>query len=157
MAASTPYVLFGHRRTKDAMRTSIRIPAAILVGLGALSAAFAPWVAAYSVPKDQQDAKKVYVGSLNAFETPCEVDLNAVIQESVEYQRIKKRDIKRGTGEYWILMEKASQRSLRAVAAYAKDANYDLVASVGYLGGLDPAIDAEDVTEKVIEIVKEDD
>ena len=44
----------------------------------------------------------------------------------------------------------------RAVAAYAKDAEYDLVAGIGYLGSLDPAIDAVDVTEDVIEVLTED-
>ncbi len=156
MAASTPYVLIGHRRTRDAMRTSIRIVFVFAASLSALSAAFAPLASSYAIPKDQQDAKKVYVGNVNAFEAPCEVDMSAVTQEAPEYQRIKKRDIKRGTGEYWILMEKASQRSLRAVTAYAKDAEYDLVASIGYLGSLDPAIDAVDVTDEVIEVLTED-
>lgn len=134
------------------MRTGIPL-FALLAGAIALSGAFAPDISAYSVPKEQQDPKKVYLGSLNSFESPCEVDLSAVVQESPEFQRIRKRDIKRGTGEYWILMEKASQRSLRAVASYAKDAGHDLVAGIGYLGSLDPAIVAEDVTEKVIEVV----
>jgi len=112
--------------------------------------------AAYSIPSDQVDARKLYWGSPDAFEKPGEIDLQKVIAETPEYKEIKKKKIERGTGKYWILMSQASERALKAVAAYGKATEYDLIAASGYLETLEPAIPADDVTKAVTKALTED-
>jgi len=111
---------------------------------------------AHCVPEKQQDPTCLYHGSLDSFENAGEVVLGEVVQATPEYKSIGKKKIKRGTGEYWILMEKASSRALRAVESFAGDSDYDLIVASGYLGSVDPAIPAEDVTKQVIESMLED-
>lgn len=111
---------------------------------------------AYSVPKDQQDLKKVYWGSLNQFEKPAEVVMFEVVKSTPEYKKVAKDNVERGTGQYWILMEKATQRSLRAVTAFAEDSDYDLIALAGYLGSLDPPIASDDVTDAILKKMAEE-
>ena len=110
---------------------------------------------AHSVPKEHQDIKKVYWGSLDQFEKPGEVDLGVVIQETQEYKKIKKDKIARGTGEYWILMERSSKRALHAVSGFAEKSDYDLITVAGYLGGLEPPVETADVTKEVIKYMAE--
>lgn len=112
--------------------------------------------ATYTIPSDQVDGRKLYWGSPEAFEKPGEIDLQKVITETPEYKEIKKKKVERGTGKYWILMSQASERALKAVAAYGKVSEYDLIAASGYLGALEPAIPADDVTEAVTKALTED-
>lgn len=110
----------------------------------------------YAIPKERQDSQQVYAGSLDRFERPGEVDMAAVIAQSPEYERIQEKKIKRGTGEYWILLEKASQRALRAVTVFAKNSDYDLITANGYLASVNTEIAVENVTEQVTEAMLED-
>lgn len=120
-----------------------------ILGLG-LSAA-----SAYSIPEGQLDKQKVFWGSYGSFERPGEVDYQEVIKSTPEYQQLKKKKVKRGTGEYWILLSQASDRAVRSIRSVGEDTEYDLVATQGYLGGLEPAIPAEDITNLVIEYMEE--
>ena len=107
-------------------------------------------VQADSIEKDQIDASQIYYGSPTSFENPAEVDVEAVIAATPEYQKIQKRKIDKGTGKYWILRGQASNRALKAISDVAEETDYDLIAEMGYLGNLEPPVACDDITELVI-------
>ena len=107
-------------------------------------------VQAEAIEKDQIDASQIYFGSPLSFENPAEVDVEAVIAATPEYQEIQKRKLDQGTGKYWILRGQASNRALRAISDAAEDSDYDLIAEMGYLGGLDPQVACDDITELAV-------
>ncbi|GMV99468.1 MAG: hypothetical protein AMXMBFR84_06070 [Candidatus Hydrogenedentota bacterium] len=128
------------------------------VAVGAMGvfvvALFASTAVALAIPKDQLDAKKVYYGQATAFEKPAEIRYDDIVKATPEYKEIKEKKIERGTGKYWLLMSQASDRAVKAIATVGKDSEYDLIAASGYLGKLEPAITATDITELVLEAIK---
>jgi hypothetical protein len=121
------------------------------VGFAAAGLLLAGLLGAYSIPEDQLDVQKVFWGDPSSFETPSAVDYEAVIRATAEYKQIKKDNIQRNTGKYWILMSRASDRAVNAISQTAEETEYDLVAAKGYLAGLKPAVAATDITKQVIE------
>lgn len=109
---------------------------------------------AYSIDAKILDAKKIYWGEASGFDKPAEVKYEDVVTATPQYVQIKKEKIQRGTGKYWILMSQSSDHAVRAIAAVATDEKNDLVASAGYLGGLEAPIPAQDITKTVIAAVK---
>ena len=110
----------------------------------------------YTIPKDQIDKQKIFYGPSEVFSKPAEVDYCEVVKATPEYAEIKKNKIERGTGKYWILVEQASERAIRAIRTYGKETEYDLIAASGYLGGLKPPIPAKNVTKDIIELMLDD-
>ena len=106
--------------------------------------------AGHSISSDEIDPTKVFFGNPLSFENPSEVDLGRVIMATDEYQEIKKKKIKKGTGKYWELMSKATDRAIRAVLGIGSDGNFDLICAAGYLSACDPPIEAEDATDLAI-------
>jgi hypothetical protein len=113
---------------------------------------------AYSIPEEQLDKQKVYYGVSRSkdFEKPAEVQYEQVVRATREFKEIKKKKIERGTGKYWILLSQASDRAVRAIAEVGDETEYDLIAAHGYLGSLNPAVPAVDITKDVIEVVEEE-
>lgn len=116
-----------------------------------LALAFATMAWAYSVPKDKQDQTQVFFGSLNKFENPGEVAFQQVVHETPEVEKIREDDVKRGSGEYWILMQKGTARARRAVASHAKESGLDLVTEAGYLASVVEDAAPTDITQDVID------
>lgn len=106
--------------------------------------------ASHSISSEDTDPTKVFFGDPSSFENPAEVDLARVIMATDEYQEIEKKKIKKGTGKYWELMSKATDRAIRAVLGVGRDSNFDLICSAGYLSACDPPIEAEDATDLAI-------
>ena len=104
----------------------------------------------YSIPNDKIDVQKVYYGSADGFDKAGKVDYEAIIRATPEYKEVKKKKVRRGTGKYWILLSKASDRAVRAIAEVGHESEYDLVTAEGFLSGLDPAIPSEDITGLVL-------
>jgi hypothetical protein len=129
-------------------------PVAYLLAMGSLMGAVA--AAAYSIPEDQLDSKKVFWGSAKSFETPGEVAYENIVRATPEYKKLKQDKIERGTGEYWILLSQASDRAVKSISEVGENTEYDLIAAVGYLGSLEPSIEAPDITSKVIEKMAKD-
>ena len=111
--------------------------------------------ATYSIPEDQLDAQKIYWGSATSFEQPAAVKIEDIIKATPEFEEIKRKKIRRGTGKYWILISQAQERSLEAITEVAEETDYDLVAEDGYLDGLKPTIPSVDITESVLEKLEE--
>ncbi len=132
-----------------------RITSSIIVGMGLLLCCAAIG-AKYSIPVDQVDGKKVYYGLPSQFDKPGEVRYEEVIRATPEYKAMKKEKVKRGTGRYWILLSEASNRTVRGIARVGEDSDYDLITESGYLGSLNPAIEADDITANVVKVVAED-
>lgn len=107
--------------------------------------------AAQSIPDTQVDNSRIYYGSAAAFEKPAEVNMDAALEATPEFQEIKKKKVDHGTGKYWILVSDATDRVYRAVSEVGRNSEYDLIAEKGYLGTLDPPVDCEDITAAVIE------
>jgi hypothetical protein len=63
--------------------------------------------------------------------------------------------VERGSGKYWIMMSQASDRVVKAVAHLGEESDYDLICAEGYLKGLNPPVEADDLTEKAIEVMEE--
>jgi hypothetical protein len=107
-----------------------------------------------SIDEDQFDPKQIFFGDPKDFDAPAAVNIGKVIEATPEYQEIKTEKIKRGTGKYWILLSKATDCAVAAIAEVAKELNYDLVAENSYLIGLKPKVTAEDVTKSVVEKIE---
>jgi hypothetical protein len=104
----------------------------------------------FTIPPDQLDRKQIYYGAPSSFEKPAEVDYERVVRATPEFQEIQSQNIERGTGRYWILLSRASDRVGRLVVSVGNQEEYDLIASHGYLASLEPEIPAEDITEVVL-------
>lgn len=105
----------------------------------------------FAIPAEQLDRKQVYFGAPSSFENPAEVDYERLVRATPEYREIESDRIQRGTGRYWILLSRASDRVGRVVTSVGASEDYDLIAAAGYLGGLEPAIPAKDITDTVLE------
>jgi len=103
-----------------------------------------------SIPSDQRNAGQIYYGSPDSFSNPAEVNFNAALEKTPEYEEIRRKRIDSGTGRYWILMNDANNRVHRAIRQVGSSEGYDLIAEQGYLGNLDPAIASVDITDLVI-------
>ncbi len=99
---------------------------------------------------------QVLWGSLDGFNKPGEIVFTTLVQNTDAYKAIKKREIKRGTGEYWILLDKANSRAIRAVRDFGKGSDYDLLVQAGYFAAIDPAIPAVNVTQDVLDSLEEE-
>jgi uncharacterized lipoprotein len=108
------------------------------------------FAATYSIPQETVDSSKIYYGEAKGFEKPAEIDYKKIYEETPEYKEIKSKKVSRDTGRYWILNDKANNRVLRAVKAVGDETEYDLIAESGYLGSLETAIPATDVSKNVI-------
>jgi hypothetical protein len=109
--------------------------------------------AAQAIPDSQVDTSRVYYGSTAAFDNPAEVDIEAAVHSTPEYQEIVKKKIDSGTGKYWILISDATDRVHRAISEVGKVKDFDLIAEKGYLGKLDPPVACADITARVLEAV----
>lgn len=105
---------------------------------------------ALSIPEDEVKKQKVFKGNTSDFDTPAEVDLDKVIAATPEYKEIKKEKLEQGSGKYWILLTKATERAIKAVVAATKDSKYDLVTAKGYLKSLTQPITCDDITKTVL-------
>jgi len=107
--------------------------------------------ASQSIPEAQIDDQQIFWGSPVDFDTPGEVDLDAVLEATPEYKEIRRENVQRDTARYWILLGNATNRAIRAVATVAEESGYDLVAKKGYLTSLDPPIASDDITKLVLQ------
>jgi hypothetical protein len=121
----------------------------LLVAVPFLGAAWAK-----SIDDEQLDPKQIFFGDPKAFDSPAAVDIQIIIETTPEHQEIKKYKIKRGTAKYWILLSKATDRAIEAIADVAENEGYDLIAARVYLKDLKPIVTAEDVTKTVIKKIK---
>ncbi|HOS03504.1 MAG TPA: hypothetical protein PKZ01_10515 [Candidatus Hydrogenedentes bacterium] len=107
--------------------------------------------AQFSVPPAQVDSSKVYWGNVAGFDKPGEVRFDEIVRAAPEYLDMKKKKVEQGSGKYWLLLSQASDRAIRAISDAAQEMEYDFIAAKGYLASLQPPIEADDVTARVIE------
>lgn len=112
-------------------------------------------VAAQSIPEAQLDSSRIFYGSPAAFDNPAEVDIDAAVQSTPEYQEIVKKKIDSGTGKYWILISEATDRVHRAISEVGKVKDFDLITHKGYLGSLEPPVACADITGQVLEAIEQ--
>ncbi len=112
--------------------------------------------AAQSIPDTQIDKTRILFGTPAGFEKAAEVDMDAALQATPEFQEIVKKKVDHGTGKYWILVSEASDRVHRAIGDVGRATEYDLIAEKGYLGKLDPPVDCEDITAAIVDRIHAD-
>ena len=136
----------------DIVRRGVRILFFVLIcGL-----VFGTLALGFSIPPEKVDRQKIFYGTPEKFEKPAEVDYEKIVRTTPEYVEIQKKNVDRGSGRYWILLSRASEHAVRAITKVGEDTEHDLIAAKGYLGGLDPPIPAEDVTEIAINNLKQE-
>lgn len=106
---------------------------------------------ALSIPAEKQDAQKIFYGTAEDFDVPARVNYQKIVKATPEYSSIKKKKIVSGSAKYWILISKASDRAQRLIKEVGEETTYDLIVADGYLDTMEPAIEADDVTEMVLE------
>ncbi len=110
----------------------------------------------YEIPEDLRDPSKIYFGSMNTFSNPVEILHEKIIKETDEYKEIERKKIERGTGQYWILISKASQVVKNIIEKYGKENDdIDFVTEKYYLESCGLNIEIRDVTDDIIEYMKE--
>ncbi len=120
-----------------------------------LIAAFS--IAAYAdlvIPPEEIELNQIFFGNPASFSKPAEIDVEALTIATPEFQEIKRKKLKKGTGRYWILRSNATDRAHRAIQKLAQELDYDLIANEGYLGGLQTPIDCDNITKQAIKLVK---
>ncbi len=122
----------------------------ILLGVAMMLAVTSGVAETYSIPADKVDAKKVYWGAAGSFQKPAKVDYEKVVKATPEFLSIKKTRVEQGSAKYWILVSKASDHAVRVIAQAAKEGQYDFIAASSYLGGMQPPIPADDITDLVL-------
>ncbi len=122
---------------------------AMILAVGGMMAA-----SAHTIPTDKVDAQKIFYGNAEAFEAPARVNYQKVVKATPEYSSIKKKKIVSGSAKYWILISKASDRAQRLIKEVGEETSHDLIVADGYLDTMEPAIEADDVTELVLEKLK---
>lgn len=130
------------------MRTKMKFVSSLMVGLWLLGGVGV--AEAYSIPADKVDSQKIYWGSAAKFEKPAEVSYEAVVRATPEFEEIRRKKVERGTAKFWILMSQASEHAVRLIAEVGRETDYDLISAQGYLGELDPPVEADDITELVL-------
>lgn len=111
-------------------------------------------VSGLSIPADKQDVQKIFYGAPESFEKPARVNYQDIVKATPEYSSIKKKKIVSGSAKYWILISKASERAQKLIKEVGEETAFDLIVADGYLESMEPAIQAEDVTELVLEKLK---
>lgn len=126
----------------------------IMVTVAVLFTATTAVAKIFSIPAEQADSGKVYWGTTSGFEKAGEMNYERILKATPEYKELKKDKVERGTGKYWILMSQASDRTNRAISQVGQESDYDLIAVQGYLGNLQPAIPAADITDLILDELK---
>lgn len=106
------------------------------------------------IPPADIQLDQIFFGNPSNFAKPAEIDVEALTLATPEFQEIKRKKIKKGTGKYWILRSNATDRAHRAIQQLAEDLDYDLIANEGYLGSLPTPIECDNITKKAIKLVK---
>jgi len=109
---------------------------------GATSDAFATERAGGESPKDPEpkktvDPEAVFYGDARDWKKPAEVDASLVYAEIEEYKQIREEKLQASDARYGVLLSKANKRFKCAVRKAAKDGEYDLVAKIGSVKGVD--------------------
>ena len=126
----------------------------VIATLLTLSLSWAAY-ASHSIPEDKLEAQKIYYGVTSNFSKAAEVDFEVVVRATPEYQEIRDSNIERGTGKYWILMSRASDRSNSAITTFGRESDYDIIAAKGYLESVDSDIPVEDITSEIVKKIEE--
>jgi hypothetical protein len=105
----------------------------------------------FSIPTESVEAQKIYFGTAKSFAKPGTVDYEALIKATPEFDEVRKKKVQQGTGKFWILYSQASDRVVRAISEVGTASDFDFIAAQGYLEGLQPPIQSEDITSLVLE------
>jgi hypothetical protein len=121
---------------------------AIILAISAV--AFADLV----IPPDDIELEQILFGNPASFSKPAEIDVEALTLATPEFEEIKRKKIKKGTGKYWILRSNATDRAHRAIQVVVEKTDYDLITTEGYLGDLPTPIECDNITKQAMKIVQ---
>lgn len=133
------------------VRTISKILAMIVMVCSASSAA------TYSIPAEKVNNQKIYRGSATGFDKPAKISYEDAIKATPEYTELHRKKVEPGTGRYWILLSKASDRVARTVSELGQETGYDFIAAQAYLGSFEPKIPSDDITPLLVDRLKDED
>ena len=124
----------------------------VLAAVLSVAVAGVSWGATITIGPNDLDPQVVYSPTKSGeFENPAEVDFGEVLKATEEATQVKRKGIKKGTGEYWILMNRANERIIRSILVVSQEKDYDLVVRKGGLKDIEPSVKPIDATDEVIE------
>ena len=88
-------------------------------------------------PAKSVDPEAVFYGDARDWKKAAEVDASLVYAEIDEYKQIRDEKLQASDARYGVLLSKANKRFKCAVRKAAKDGEYDLVAKIGSVKGVD--------------------
>ena len=118
-----------------AVRTR-RSPAGELVGVLLVVLVVAAAVAASGKGRARTTpVGKVYFGNPRNFYSPAELEAAKIFRVIPEYQQLVRDKVDPSDPRYWSLMDKATNRFIRALVNVSKKYDYDLIGEKGFLRG----------------------
>jgi len=97
---------------------------------------------------------KVYFGNPRNFYAPAELEAAKVFRVIPEYQQLVRDKVDPSDPLYWSLMDKATNRFIRALVSVAKKYGYDLIGEKGFLRGHRFESKVQDITLVVLDEIQ---
>ena len=97
---------------------------------------------------------KVYFGNPRNFYSPAGLEAAKVFRVIPEYQQLVRDKVDPSDPRYWSLMDKATNRFIRALVSVAKKYDYDLIGEKGFLRGHKLESKVQDITLVVLDEIQ---
>jgi hypothetical protein len=97
---------------------------------------------------------KVYFGNPRNFQCPAELEAAKIFRVIPEYQQLVRDKVEPSDPRYWSLMDKATNRFIRALVTVAKKYGYDLIGEKDFLRGHRLESKVEDITLVVLDEIQ---
>lgn len=105
----------------------------------------------YSLNEEIIDETGILYGTPKEFSNPAYVNMEHLLESTDEYQKIKKENIKSGTGEYWLILNDASEKVNTMISNFIEENDYDIIFKKEYATNLNlENIEIEDITNEIL-------
>jgi len=106
----------------------------------------------YSLNEEIIDETSILYGTPKGFSNPACVNIEKLLESTDEYQKIKKENIKLGTGEYWLLLNRASEKVNTMISNFIEENDYDIIFKKEYATKLNlENVEIKDITNEILE------
>jgi len=105
----------------------------------------------YSLNEEIIDETGILYGTPKEFSNPACVNMEQLLESTDEYQKIKKENIKSGTGEYWLILNDASEKVNTMISNFIEENDYDIIFKKEYATDLNlENVEIEDITNEIL-------
>ena len=106
----------------------------------------------YSLNEEIIDETSILYGTPKGFNNPAYVNMEQLLESTDEYQKIKKENIKSGTGEYWLILNDASEKVNTMISNFIEENDYDIIFKKEYATNLNlENVEIKDITNEILE------